>query len=101
MFSSVIDYLTTRSEIDAERIVVQGRSFSGHWAAKLAYTERDRVRGCVVHGGGGVHQSFQRAWAEPALKTGEYLYDYLEARRGMVGAADAEDLYRGGSPEMR
>lgn len=93
MFSAVIDYLQTRPEIDARRIVVQGRSFSGHWAAKLAYTERKRVRGCVVHGGG-VHKSFQRAWAEPALKTGEYLYDYLEARRGMVGAADAEDLYR-------
>lgn len=93
MFSAVIDYLHTRPDIDAKRIVVQGRSFSGHWAAKLAYTERDRVRGCVVHGGG-VHKSFQRAWAEPALKTGEYLYDYLEARRGMVGASDAEDLYR-------
>jgi len=92
MFSAVIDYLQTRTEVDAKRIVVQGRSFSGHWAAKLAYTERARVRGCVVHGGG-VHKSFQRAWAEPALKTGEYLYDYLEARRGMVGAADAEDLY--------
>jgi pimeloyl-ACP methyl ester carboxylesterase len=93
MFSAVIDYLQTRTDVDAKRIVVQGRSFSGHWAAKLAYTERARVLGCVVHGGG-VHKSFQRAWAEPALKTGEYLYDYLEARRGMVGATDAEDLYR-------
>ncbi|MGE5465666.1 MAG: alpha/beta hydrolase [Methanocella sp.] len=93
VFSAVIDYLQTRPEVDAKRILVQGRSFSGHWAAKLAYTERTRLRGCVVHGGG-VHKSFQRAWAEPALKTGEYLYDYLEARRGMVGASDAEDLYR-------
>jgi esterase FrsA len=93
MFSAVIDYLQTRTDVDAKRIIVQGRSFSGHWAAKLAYTERARVLGCVVHGGG-VHKSFQRAWAEPALKTGEYLYDYLEARRGMVGATDAEDLYR-------
>lgn len=93
MLSAVIDYLQTRTDVDAKRIVVQGRSFSGHWAAKLAYTERARVLGCVVHGGG-VHKSFQRAWAEPALKTGEYLYDYLEARRGMVGATDAEDLYR-------
>jgi esterase FrsA len=93
MFSAVIDYLQARTDVDAKRIVVQGRSFSGHWAAKLAYTERARVQGCVVHGGG-VHKSFQRAWAEPALKTGEYLYDYLEARRGMVGATDEEDLYR-------
>lgn len=93
MFSAVIDYLHTRPEIDAGRILVQGRSFSGHWAAKLAYTEKDRLRGCVVHGGG-IHLAFQRKWAEPALKTGDYLYDYYEARRGMLGAADAEELYR-------
>lgn len=93
MFSAVIDYLHTRPEIDASRIIVQGRSFSGHWAAKLAYTEKDRLRGCVVHGGG-IHLAFQRSWAEPALQTGEYLYDYFEARRGMLGAADAEELYR-------
>lgn len=93
MFSAVIDHLLTRPEIDASRILVQGRSFSGHWAAKLAYTERARLRGCVVHGGG-IHLAFQRSWAEPALKTGEYLYDYLEARRSMLGADDAEELYR-------
>jgi pimeloyl-ACP methyl ester carboxylesterase len=93
MFSAVIDFLQDCPGIDPTRVLVQGRSFSGHWAAKLAYTERMRLRGCVVHGGG-VHEAFQRAWAEPALKTGEYLYDYFEARRAMLGASDAEDLYR-------
>ena len=92
MFSALIDYLHTRSDVDATRIVVQGRSFSGHWAAKLAYTERARLRGAIMHGGA-IHASFQRAWAEPALKTGEYLYDYYEARRSMFGASDPEDLY--------
>jgi pimeloyl-ACP methyl ester carboxylesterase len=92
MFSALIDYLHTRSDVDASRIVVQGRSFSGHWAAKLAYTERDRLRGAIMHGGA-IHASFQRAWAEPALKTGEYLYDYYEARRAMFGASDPEALY--------
>lgn len=93
MFCAVIDYLHTEPRIDAARIVVQGRSFSGHWAAKLAYTEKERLRGCVVHGGG-IHLAFQRDWAEPALRTGDYLYDYFEARRGMLGAADADALYR-------
>ena len=92
MFSALLDHLHTRSDIDARRIVVQGRSFSGYWAAKLAYRERARLRGAIVHGGG-IHESFQRKWAEPALRTGEYLYDYYEARRGMFGARDAEDLY--------
>lgn len=93
MFSAVIDVLQQLPGLDPARIVVQGRSFSGHWAAKLAYTERARLRGCIVHGGG-VHRAFQREWAEPALQTGEYLYDYFEARRAMLGARDADDLYR-------
>lgn len=92
MFSAVIDYLHTRSDVDAKRIVVQGRSFSGHWAAKLAYTERERLRGCVVHGGG-IHHSFRREWSETALKTPDYLYDYLEARCAMLGVAKGEDVY--------
>ncbi|SVB91887.1 uncharacterized protein METZ01_LOCUS244741, partial [marine metagenome] len=50
MFSAALDYLETRPDIDASRIVVQGRSWSGYWAAVLAYTERDRIRGAAVHG---------------------------------------------------
>src|SRR5256885_15659444 len=55
MFSRALDYLQTRPEIDAKRIVVQGRSWSGYWAAVLAYTEKDRLRGAVVHGVG-IHE---------------------------------------------
>ena len=50
MFSAALDYLAGRPEIDASRIVVQGRSWSGYWAAVLAYTEKDRILGAVVHG---------------------------------------------------
>ena len=91
MFSALIDYLHTRPEIDAKRLVVQGRSFSGYWAAKLAYTERERLRGVVMHGGG-IHHAFQPGWAGPALETGEYLYDYFDAWRDMMGAATLDDL---------
>jgi dienelactone hydrolase len=92
MFSALVDHLLTRPDVDGARIVVQGRSFSGYWAAKLAYTERERLRGVIVHGGG-IHESFQRKWAEPALKTGEYLYDYYEARSAMFGARDPDALF--------
>ena len=92
MFSALIEHVLTRPDVDGRRIVVQGRSFSGYWAAKLAYTERARLRGVVMHGGG-IHESFQRRWAEPALKTGEYLYDYYEARRSMYGARDPDALF--------
>ena len=91
MFTALIDYLLTRNDIDATRLVVQGRSFSGYWAAKLAYTERERLRGVVMHGGP-IHYTFQPEWAGPALETGEYLYDYFDAWCAMMGTVTREDL---------
>src|SRR5512146_934344 len=35
MFSVALDYLQEHPDVDSGRIVVQGRSWSGHWAAKL------------------------------------------------------------------
>ena len=55
------DHLATRPDIDARRIIVQGRSWSGYWAAKLAITERGRLRGAVMHGGP-IHHYFQPDW---------------------------------------
>ena len=60
MYSRVLDYLQTRKDVDAKRIVVRGQSWSGYWAAKLAYTERERIRGAVVHG------DPKDAWVNPA-----------------------------------
>ena len=91
MFTALIDYLLTRDDIDATRLVVQGRSFSGYWAAKLGYTERERLRGVVMHGGP-IHHTFQPEWCAKALETGEYLYDYFEAWRAMMGASTLDEM---------
>jgi esterase FrsA len=91
IFAAALDYLAARPEVDAGRIVVQGRSWSGYWAAKLAITQRSRLRGAVVHGGP-IHRYFERDWLEPSLATGEYLYDYLPAKCGMFGAQGLEDM---------
>ena len=40
MFSKVIDYLQTRTEVDKTRVGVDGQSFGGYWAAKLSIVER-------------------------------------------------------------
>ena len=92
IFTAALDYLAQRPEVDAGRIVVQGRSWSGYWAAKLAVTERARLRGAVVHGGP-IHHYFQTDWLRASLATGEYLYDYLEAKCAMLGAGDLEDMF--------
>lgn len=91
MFSAALDYLATRHEADASRIVVQGRSWSGYWAAKLAHTERARLRGAVVHGGP-VHGYFQSDWLQQSLASDEYLYDYLAAKAALFGAGGMDDL---------
>lgn len=91
MFTALIDNLLTRSDIDATRLVVQGRSFSGYWAAVLGCVERERLRGVVMHGGP-VHYTFQPGWCAEALGSAEYLYDYFEAWRALLGAATLEDL---------
>lgn len=91
LFSAALDHLVTRVEIDASRILVQGRSWSGYWAAKLAVTERARLRGSVMHAGP-IHHYFQPEWIVRSLGTGEYLYDYLEAKCAMFGADDLDGL---------
>jgi len=91
IFSAALDYLAQRPDVDAGRVLVQGRSWSGYWAAKLAVTERARLRGAVVHGGP-IHHYFQPQWLKTSLDTGEYLYDYLEAKCAMHGARGLDDL---------
>ena len=91
LFSALLDYLAARPDVDAARIVVQGRSWSGYWAAKLAHTERARLRGCVMHGGP-IHHYFQPDWLRASLATGEYLYDYLPAKEKLFGAEGIDDL---------
>ncbi len=91
IFSAALDALAARPDVDARRIVVQGRSWSGYWAAKLALTERGRLRGAVMHGGP-IHYYFQPDWLKASLATGEYLYDHLAAKCAMHGASGLDDL---------
>jgi esterase FrsA len=91
MFSAALDALLARPEIDRSRVVIQGNSWSGYWAAKLAVTERARIRGAVVQGGP-VHNYFQADWQLPALGTREYLFDLFPARASVYGVATLEEF---------
>jgi esterase FrsA len=66
IFSTFIDYLLTRDDIDATRLGVWGGSYGAYWAAKLAPTEAKRLKGAVFQGGN-VHHGFQPQWMKPAL----------------------------------
>ena len=91
IYSRVLDYLPTRPEIDAKRVVVQGGSWSGYWAAKLGFIERGRLRGVVVQGGP-VHFYFQPEWQKTALGTREYLFDLFPARASVYGVNSLDEF---------
>ncbi len=98
MFSRALDYLATRPEIDAKRVVVQGVSWSGYWAAKLGIVERERLKGVVVQGGP-IHYYFQPEWQRKALGTREYLFDLFPARASVYGSASL-DAFLAFGPKM-
>jgi esterase FrsA len=97
-FTRVLDWIATRPDIDAKRVVVYGGSWGGHWAARLAYTERERIRGAVVQGGP-VHEYFQPEWQRKAIGTREYLFELFEARAAIYGAKTLDEFLAYG-PKM-
>jgi pimeloyl-ACP methyl ester carboxylesterase len=97
-FSAVLDYVAKRPDLDAKRVVVYGGSWGGHWAARLAYSEKARIRGAVVQGGP-VHDYFQPEWQRKALGTREYLFELFEARAAIYGVSTLEDFLSYG-PKM-
>lgn len=84
-----LDHVAGRSDVDGGRIGLWGGSFGGYWAARLAHTQADRIRGAVFHGGN-VHLGFQHEWLVPAFTTGGETYLFgaaslLEARGQATG----------------
>ncbi len=98
VFSSALDTLQKRPDIDGARVAVYGGSWGGHWSARVAYTEKDRIRGAVVQGGP-VHGYFQPEWQKKALGTREYLFGLFEARAAVYGVKTLDEFLAYG-PKM-
>lgn len=93
IFSAVIDYLETRSDVDPKRIAIMGRSFGGYWSAKMAYVEAKRLRASIVWGGG-VHYFFQEDWLRESTNAESYLMDHDIARCRLFGVERFDDLFK-------
>lgn len=93
IFSATIDYLATRSDVDAKRIAIMGRSFGGYWAAKMAYVEANRLRAAIVWGGG-VHYFFQEDWLRESTNAESYLMDHDIARCRLFGVESFDELIK-------
>jgi esterase FrsA len=91
VLSRVLDYLRTRKEVDANRIVLHGVSFGGYWASKLAITEKDRLRGVVVQSPP-IHNFFQPDFVRNStLGNREYLFDSVPALQAVIENANTVD----------
>lgn len=92
MFSTALDYLQTRPEIDQKRIIFSGVSFGAYWATKMGILEKDRLLGSVAQSPP-VHQTFDSKFVEKKLSTPEYLFDYLPASINVYeGVTNLEQL---------
>jgi esterase FrsA len=97
-----LDYLPTRNDVDRKRVAVWGGSFGAYWAARLAHTAADRIKGAVFHGGN-VHYGFQPEWLVPAFTTGGATYLFgaaslLDARGRAMGVKTVEEFLAAVAP---
>jgi pimeloyl-ACP methyl ester carboxylesterase len=97
-----LDYLPTRSDLSGKSVAVWGGSFGAYWAARLAFTAADRIKGAVFHGGN-VHYGFQKEWLVPAFTTGGATYLFgaaslLDARGRAMGTKTLDEFLEAVAP---
>lgn len=98
MFSAVLDYIATRPELDAKRVIIRGASWGGYWATKMGIVERTRLLAANSQGGPSV-EFFTREWQLKALQTREYLMNLFAARSALYGLNTLEEFLDYG-PQM-
>jgi len=93
MLSRAIDYLVTRREVDSAKIAVDGQSFGGYWATKIAIVEHARLKGVVVQSPP-VDASFQKDFLmNSLLGNREYLFGLPTAMMAIFdGVKTVDDL---------
>ena len=91
IYTALIDYLKTRSDLDGNRIVVRGVSWGSYWSARVAYANADRLKGAVFQSGE-VDAYFTRDWQKTALHTKEYLLDFPQSRLFILGQPSIEAM---------
>jgi len=93
MFSRVIDYLQSRSDVDKNRIVFHGVSWGAYWATKMAVVERARLRGTSAQSPP-IDEFFQNDFLwHSLLGNREYLFDQVPALMSICeGVNNVDDL---------
>jgi esterase FrsA len=83
MLSRVIDYLSTRPEVDKTRIAMHGVSWGAYWGTKMAIVEKARLK-CVSVQSPPTDLFFQKEFVmNSLLGNREYLFDQIPAIMGI------------------
>ncbi|PHH67642.1 hypothetical protein CDD80_682 [Ophiocordyceps camponoti-rufipedis] len=91
-WSSLLDWLDSRADVDSRRVIFEGFSTGGFYAIRLAHTHRERVLG-VVALGGGCHHMFDRRWLD-AVNGMEYPFDLANALAVKFGYGDDVERFK-------
>jgi len=95
MFAKVLDWAQVQPNFDKTRIFVHGGSFGGYWAAKLAITEADRLRGAIDQSGPiDLAFNLEMIHAPASLAPSFYLADMMPSVTYMLGTKTVEDTDR-------
>jgi hypothetical protein len=93
LYTTTIDYLLTRQDLDGQRMGFIGRSYAGYWGAKMAYVESKRLRACV-QAGGPIHYTFQEPWLRGLLNEKEYFWSILDSMIYSNGVKNFDELLK-------
>ena len=93
LLSRVLDYVSTRPEVDKDRIAIHGVSWGAYWATKMAIVEKARLRGACAQSPP-VDEFFQPDFLRNSLLGNrEYLFDQVPALMAIYdGVASMDQL---------
>ena len=89
LFEAVLDWISTRKELDAKKVAIWGYSTGGYWAVKVAHVYKDRIT-CAVSQGGPVHYAFEPEWVNQQER-GEYAFEVHDTLAFAFGKSGYEE----------
>jgi hypothetical protein len=90
LFSSILDFISSAPELDAQRVIAWGLSAGGYYAIRAAHTHAAQLLGSVGHGAG-THHYIGREWLEQVGKH-EYPFGLEEAYTQKYGYGSFEEM---------
>ena len=91
LWSSLLDWMDEREELDKNRRVAWGLSTGGFYAMSIAHTHKERLTG-VVSQGGGCHRMFEPEWLDKVDHL-EYPFEWVSRCGILLGESIRVDSW--------